>query len=167
MTAEDRKLLEAVRNWKPPKELHPIAPASFTIYEKAGNSLPPPAMEQLKSLLEAYAEDLGELAMAMEGMIRFMRYVGENLGDKESSEKVAKLLRAYADRFEPFWQRVAEAMKNEGEDVRAAFADMLGGQDEASKTAPMYGEQKPAGTMKLSDIAPPPRPPAWTPKKKD
>ena len=167
MTAEDRKLLEAVRNWRPPKELHPIAAASLAVYEKANKKLPPPAMQELRALLDAYGEDLTELASAMEGMVRFMRHLGENLEDKESSDKVLKLLREYADRFEPFWQRVAEALKNEGEDVRAAFSDMLGGEDPATRTAPMYGQQKPDGAVRLSDIAPPTRPPPWVPKKKD
>ena len=166
MTAEDRKLLEAVRNWRPPKELHPIAMAAFGIYEEAGQTLSPSGMKELRAVLDEYGEDLEALAAAMEGMIRCMIYIGEHLGDKENSEKIAKLLREYAERFEPFWQRVAEALRNEGSDVQEGFAELLGGQDPGTKTAPMYGAKAPVGTLRLSDIAPPPRPPAWTPKNK-
>ncbi|MEM7674962.1 MAG: hypothetical protein AAF449_03060 [Myxococcota bacterium] len=166
MTAEDRKLLEAVRNWRPPKELHPIAMVSFGLYEDAGNTLTPATIQDLRKVLDEYGDDIEALAAAMEGMIRFMRYIGENLGDTENSEKVVKLLREYADRFEPFWQRVAQALENEGEDVQAAFSQMVGGEDPAKRTAPRFGAKAPHGALRLSDIAPPIRPPKFTPKKK-
>ncbi len=166
MTAEDRKLLEAVRNWRPPTELHPIAMAAFGIYAEAGNDLPKSAIQELRTVLDEYGDDLEALAAAMEGMIRCMVYIGENLGDEENGEKIAKLLREYVVRFEPFWQRVAEALENEGHDVQAGFAELLGEQqDPAKRTAPMYGARAPVGSLRLADIAPPPpRPRPWTPE---
>lgn len=166
MSEEDRKLLEAVRNWRPPTELHPIAMASFGVYAEAGNDLTPKGLQELRNVLDEYGDDLEALAAAMEGMVRFMLYLGEHLGDKDNAEKVASLLRDYADRFEPFWQRVAEAMENEGEDVQASFAQLVGETDPANRTAPVFGADAPPGTLRLADIAPPSRPPQWTPTKK-
>ena len=166
MSEEDRKLLEAVRNWRPPEKLHPIAMAAYGVYAEAGKDLPPKAVQELRMVLNEYGEDLIALAEAMEGMIRFMIYLGENLGDKKNSEKVAKLLREYADRFEPFWQRVAEALENEGEDVQSAFDELVGYSDPSRRNAPRYGEEAPKGTVRLADIVPPQRPPRWIKKKK-
>ncbi len=166
MSDEDKKLLEAVRNWRPPKELHPICMAAYGVYAEHDNALPPEAIRDLRRVLDGYGDDLEALAAAMEGMIRFMLYLGEILGDKENGEKVAKLLGEYADRFEPFWQRVAEALENQGGNVQEAFQQMIGDKDPARKTAPLYGQKPPAGTVRLADIAPPPRPPPWVPKNK-
>ncbi|MEL7367612.1 MAG: hypothetical protein AAFN74_01775 [Myxococcota bacterium] len=167
MSSEDRKLLEAVRNWRPPQELHPIAMVAFGLYDEAGNKLPPATIKELRRVLDGYGEDLESLAAAMEGMTRFMLYIGDNLKDQESSDKVGKLLREYAERFEPFWRRVAQALENEGENVQAAFSELVGETDDpAKKTAPKYGEKAPVGSVRLSDIAPPTRPPAFKPKKK-
>ena len=165
MAEEDRKLLEAVRNWRPPKELHPIAMVAFGVYDQAGSDLPPSALQDLRKVLEDYGNDLEALALAMEGMTRFMVYIGENLGDKDNAEKVAGLLREYAMKFEPFWRRVAEALAAEGEDVQGAFAELVGEQDSARRSAPLYGAKAPEGTVRLADIAPPPRPPPWVPNK--
>ena len=107
----------------------------MALYEEAGRTLNAQGMQELRAVLDEYGEDLEALAAAMEGMIRCMIYIGEHLGDQENSEKIAKLLREYAERFEPFWQRVAEALRNEGQDVQEGFAALLGDQDPAKKTA--------------------------------
>lgn len=164
MSDEDRKLLEAVRNWRPPKELHPIAVVAYRMYDENENAFTPKAIADLDRVLDEYGEDMENLAMAMEGLIRCMVYVGENLGDKDNAEELAKLLRKYAERFEPFWRRVAEAMENEGHDLKSSFQQLLG--DGEEKKAPVYGEKAPMGSVQLKDIAPPPRPPPWAPKKK-
>ena len=164
MSDEDRKLLEAVRNWRPPTTLHPIAVVAFTMYDNNGNAFPPKALADLDRVLDEYDDDLESLASAMEGLIRCMIYVGDHLGDKENAELLAKLLRKYAERFEPFWRRVAEALETEGHDLHKSLQQLLG--DQAQKKAPVYGEKPPEGSVQLKDIAPPPRPPPWAPKGK-
>lgn len=166
MSEEDRKLLQAVRDWRPPQQLHPICGAAYGLYAQHGNALPPEALQQIRNVLDDYGDDLEGLAAAMEGLVRVMLYLQEHLGDKENGDKLVKLLQQYAERFEPFWQRVAEALENEGEDVQEAFAAMVGDEDPSKKRAPVYGQKAPPGTLRLADIAPPPRPPPWVPKNK-
>ena len=167
MSEEDVKLLEAVRNWRPPEKLHPIAMTTWHLYEGNGDKLPPPALQQVRDVLDAYGDDLTGLAEAMEGLVRFMLYVGDELEDKETGKQVADLMREYIHLYEPFWERVGEALNNVGEELRGSFQNFMDQELGDDRTAPVYGEAAPKGTVPLKDIAPPPgRPPPWAPKKK-
>jgi hypothetical protein len=150
LSRKDRELLEAVRSWRPSKELHPIAIAAYEVYARNGNSLPPSAVQALRSVLDECGDDLQSLAGAMEGLVRFMLHLGEELGDEENSERVAKLLGEHAGRFEPLWRRVAAALSNEGEDVQAMFFSPLSSDDAAKKSTPALGDRA--------------RPPHWVPE---
>jgi hypothetical protein len=150
MTDEDRELLAAVRDWRPSAELHPIAMTAFRLYQQHGGGLPPSAIQRLRVALDGHADDLGALARAMEGLIRFMLYVGEERGDRDSSQQVAELLREYSGRFEPLLRRVAAALGSEGASRQAGSPDDAG-HGEATRAPP--------GTHGRGG-----RPPAWMPR---
>ncbi len=167
MSEEDEQLLEAVRTWRPPEKLHPMAMVVWGIYEEAGNTLSPPELQKVRDLFDAYGEDLVGLAEAMEGVVRFMLYVGDGLDDKESAKKIGDLLREYVHLYEPFWDRVAEALQNVGSDAQSAFGEFIDQEvEKKKKTAPVYGEAAPAGTVPLRTLTNPARPPPWAPKTK-
>ncbi len=141
-----------------------MAMHAFHIYEDHKNALPPEAIAKLKATLDAYGDDLKGLAEAMEGLTRFMIYVGENLKDTASGEKVADLMRSYTPKFEPFWQRVAEAMQNVGAESKGSFQQFLDKERAAEKKAPVFGAAAPKDAVPLRNLAPPARPPPWAKK---
>ena len=53
MSDEDVKLLEAVRDWRPPEKLHPLAMFAWQQYEEHGNGLPDEALALLTSRRQA------------------------------------------------------------------------------------------------------------------
>jgi hypothetical protein len=159
---EDEALLKAVREWRPPTKLHPIAMHAWGIYEKNNFDLPPAAVAELRAALDSYGDDLIKLAEAIEGVTRFMILLNEHRKDEANGKRVLELLREYAERFQPFWERVAEALQNVGGDSLDAFQKFIG-QDE--KGAPLHGQPAPAGTIPLATLVPPARPPPWARKK--
>jgi hypothetical protein len=162
MSNEDEDLLRAVREWRPSTTLHPVAVLCWTLYEKNEMSVPQSAVDHLKSVLDAYGEDLAGLAAAMEGAVRFMVLLDQR-GDQEGSKAVLTLLRSYADLFEPFWQRVGEALQNVGGETKAAFDKFSG--EIAPKAAAAIDQPPPEGTVPLSKLIEPTRPPPWARKK--
>jgi hypothetical protein len=164
MSKEDQELLRAVREWRPPETLHPIAGEAWKIYERAGLKLTPEAMAELKAALDVYADDLLKLAEACEGMTRFMVMLNEHRKEPQNGEKVLGLLRGYAERFEPFWRRVAEALEREGGTKLEAFQRFSGGARDKKEVA-MVGQAPPPGAVPLSSMLNPARPPPWAKKK--
>jgi hypothetical protein len=162
---EDLKLLDAVRNWRPPKKLHPMAMVAWKMYEEGGNTLSDESISKLREVLDAYGDDLKGLAEACEGLTRFVMYTSQNLGDEENADKVIKLLREYSHRYEPFWQRVGEALSNVGAKAVDNFRSFVGQNQPGEKSAPTLGEKAPEGSVPLKDIMPAARPPPWAPKK--
>lgn len=159
MSKEDAELLEAVKNWRPTTELHPIAMEAWDLYEAAEMKLKSDALGYLKSRLDAMKEDLAELAQAMESLVRFTILVTEKHADPETGELVTELLRGYAPLFEPFWQRVGQALDAVGADAREAF-DRFSGQS-TEKSAAVVGQPRPVGAVPVSAIVTPARPPPW------
>lgn len=160
---EDRALLESLQRWQPPTQLHPIAMLAFHLYEEAGMAMTDAVVAELRGLLDGYAEEdasLIPLAEALEGSTRFMILLRDHRSDPEGAEQVADLIRDYAPRFGPFWERVGEAMSNLQMDAGTAFKSFVG---EAFKTtAPELGQQAPEGSVPLKDLKlGAGRPPPW------
>lgn len=141
-----------------------MAMHAFHIYEDHKNALPPEALAKLRAALDGYGDDLKGLAEAMEGLTRFMIYVNENLKDVKSGELVADLMRSYTHLFEPFWERVAEAMKNVGDDSKGSFQQFLAREMTADKKAPVFGAAAPKDAVPLRNMIPQNRPPPWAKK---
>ncbi len=165
MSKEDRELLEAVRNYPVPKELHPIAMYAFKLYEDAGFKFPSEALAEIKGLLDGYDGEIEELGKAIYGLTHFVMLLNEQYKDEVTAKRISELMQSYTHLFEPFWQQVGEAMQNVGEDTKSLFNDMTGTDTTAEKKAPTYGAAAPKNTVSLKDIMPPPRPPPWAPKK--
>jgi hypothetical protein len=163
MSKEDQELLRAVREWRPPTTLHPIAMTAWEIYERYKQDLPPEAMTELRAAMDSYGDDLKRLAEASEGMIRFMLLLNEHLKDEANGKKVMELLRTYADRFEPFWRKVAEALEREGGAKLDTFKGFLGAVEDKSQVAKV-GAKPPPGSVPLSSMLQPGRPPPWAKK---
>ena len=166
MSKEDDELLRAVREWRPPQTLHPMAMTAWEVFDRHGSDLPPAAIGELRAALDAYGDDLTGLAEACEGMVRFMLLLTEHIKDEANGKKVLDLLREYADRFEPFWRRVAEALENEGGAKLDAFKSFSGGDTKDKKDVAKVGAPPPVGSIPLSSLLTPGRPPPWAKKGK-
>ena len=164
MSNEDQELLRAVREWRPPKALHPMAMTAFGVYDENGSDLPPQAMAELKAALDAYGDDLKGLAEACEGMTRFMLLLSEHYKDAPNAQKVGALLRSYAERFEPFWRKVAEAMEREGGAKLDSFKGFMGDAKDDKAHVAKVGAAPPPNSVPLSSILQPGRPPPWAKK---
>lgn len=164
-TEEDAKILEAVRNWRPPKKLHPMAMVAWKLYEEGGNTLSEASVQNLRDALNGYGDDLKGLAEACEGLTRFVMYVSQNLGDKENGDKVIQLMREYTHLYEPFWRRVGDALANVGAQAIGTFKQFVGEGKTEEKNAPALGEKAPDGSVPLKNLMPAGRPPPWAPKK--
>lgn len=141
-----------------------MAMTAWGIYEKHEMDLPPGAVQELRQALDAYAAiDLKSLAEACEGCVRFMLLLTEHRDDQVNGKKVLDLLREYADRFEPFWQQVAEALEREGGSKLEAF-QKFAGQGKEKKDVAVVGQPPPKGTVPLSTFLNPARPPPWAKK---
>ena len=165
---EDLELLQAVRNWKPPKTVHPSALLAVQLYEANGMSLPDEAMQTLRSMIEAYGENLVGRAEALEGLTRFLMFM-QAKGDTVTEGKLFTFLRESSKVFEPFWQRVGEALENVGEEGRSLFFKFVdANQGPENKVAPKFGAEAPEGSVPLREMMPPPgRPPPWAKKTED
>ena len=162
MSREDVELLEAVRNWRPTTELHPIAMEAWDIYEGQGLKVTESGLGHLRARMDGMRGDLVELAQAMESLVRFTILITEKHDDKAGGEQVTELLREFAPLFEPFWQRVGEALTNVGADAREAFERFSGQVTE--KTAAAVGQSRPVGALPVSSFVTPARPPPWSKK---
>lgn len=159
---EDVELIRAVREWKQPDELHPIAIYAWDVYEVAGLQMTDDGVEVLRVRLNGYGDDLAGLAMAMEGLIRFILCMRQLREDEPAAQKVVDLLKEYAHLYEPFWERVAEAMSNVGEDTKTLFSKMQG-EEPPPKDAPVFDAKPPDGSIPLKKLVTPGRPPAYRP----
>lgn len=169
---DDRKLVQAVKDYRPPNTLHPIANQAWDLYEAGGNAWSPASQLRIREILDGQRADLKALGEAIFGLARFMIYVTENLGDQATGDQIAELIREYGKLYEPFWEKVGEALANLGGESAATFQAFTGTTDPAiKKTAPLVGQGAPEGSIKLGNIAPPlrppppSRPPPWAKKK--
>jgi len=114
LSQEDAELLRLVREWRPSAALHPIAMQAWHIYEDGGLTLSDEALEKIKGALDGYGRDLRSLGEALEGLARFSILLSDHQHDPVGAEKVVVLMRQYAPLFEPFWERVVEAIAKVG-----------------------------------------------------
>jgi hypothetical protein len=164
MSEEDVALLRAVREWRPPDTLHPIAMEAWHLYAAHGRRLPPVAIDELRALLERYGgsgADLFGLGAAIEGLARFIILLDGTFHDHLGSREVAQLAREFAPRFEPFWRRVAEALENVRKDAHESFLEFSDRPNLEDRRAPVYGEAAPTGSVPLRALAPIVRPRPW------
>lgn len=165
MSNEDIELLKAIRDYKPPAKLHPIAMVAWELYEKNNDTLTPEGEQQLREILESYGDDLKALMDAMEGLTRFMVFVSENEKDLETAEQVSRLLKEVAPKFNPLWEKAGHALQNLGKAAQGMFHRFIDRDVSPDKAAPKYGDERPKNTVPLKDLKPVAQPPPWAVKK--
>jgi hypothetical protein len=165
MSSEDLNLLQAVRDWRPPKTLHPIAMRAWHVYVAHGHSLPPSAIQTIQDILDGNGEDLKALAESLEGLFRFVVLLKDHRKDQKSAEQIMNLCRSCMPRFEAFWRRVGEAMTNVAAEKRGTLIAFLDREQTSEKTAPRFGEEAPSNTVPLRNLTVPARPPPWARKR--
>ena len=104
-----------IREWRPSATLHPIAMQAWHIYEDGGFTLSDESIAQIKDILDGYADDVGALAGALEGLVRFSILLSDHQDDAAGAERIVVLMREYTPRFEPFFERMAAAITKESQ----------------------------------------------------
>jgi hypothetical protein len=161
---EDIQILTALRDYRPPQKLHKIAMFAWALYEDAERSLPPEAIDALRSDLAAY-QDLKDLTDALCGLSAFVIYVTEHLGDPETGEQVGELIKEMSPRYASLTDRVVFALENLSKKAKFAF-DKFTAKDQAEeKRAPVHDENPPEGTFPAKNLKPVAKPPPWARKK--
>ena len=125
--------------------------------------LPAVGVVEVRAMLDPHRDDLNTLAEHIDGFARFMILIGERYGDLAGSKRVADLRLEYTPLFEPFWRRVGEALDNVGHETKGNFQRFNGEVEE--KVAVLHDAAKPTGTIPLSAMLNPARPPPWARKK--
>ena len=87
---------------------------AWHIYEDGGLTLSDASLEQIKGALDGYAGELKSLGEALEGLVRFSILLSDHQHDPVGAEKIVGMMREYTPQFEPFWERVVEALANVG-----------------------------------------------------
>jgi hypothetical protein len=83
---------------------------AWHLYEDGGQMLSDESLENIKGALDLCAEDLVSLGQALEGLVRFSILLSDHQNDSIAAERVVSMMRQYTPLFEPFLERVAEAI---------------------------------------------------------
>ena len=159
MNDADAQLLNAVRTWRPPDDLHPVALLASTLYHAAGDELTAEVHDLLKDTLDEYGSDLIDLAMAMEGLVRFTILLEQKYEDKAGAKQLVELMRSYMPLYEPFWRRVGDAMRRANTHQQSAFLAFLDADLAPKDKAAKFGETPPQGSIPARTLVATGRPP--------
>ena len=159
MNDADAQLLNAVRTWRPPEELHPMAILASALYHAAGGELTAEVNSMLKDALDEYGKDLIDLAMAMEGLVRFKIILEQKYDDEDGARQLVELMRSYMPLYEPFWRRVGEALRRANAHQQSTFLAFLDADNAPKAKAAKFGEAPPQGAMPARVLVTPGRPP--------
>lgn len=166
MDDADAQLLNAVRSWRPPEEVHPIAGLASACYHGANGEVTAEVVELIKDSLDEYKADLIDLAMAMEGLVRFTILLEQKYDDKDGAQRLVALMRTYMPLYEPFWRRVSTALRRINTKQQSAFLAFLDMDMAPKAKAPKYGDKAPAGSIPVRNLLTPTRPPPHQRRKK-
>ena len=162
----DDNILEILRDYTPPKKLHPIAATTYDAYAAAGRELTPEIADDIREQLAAYGDDLKALTDALCGLAAFMIYVSENLDDQATGEKVAAIIKEVGPRYEPLENRAVRALQDLAKKTKGLFDRFVDKDKQEEARAPVYGEKAPEGSVPASTFKPVAQPPPWAKKKK-
>jgi hypothetical protein len=162
-----QELLDAIRNYRPPKKLHPIAGKAYDLYDRAGFELTDEAIAELRADLEGLRGDLKALTDAMCGLSAFVIYANEKLNDPVAAEQIAQLMREQRAQYEPLSQKVTEILQDFSKKVRGLFDRFTDRDLSADTRAPTYDEPAPPETVPLKQLKPAARPPPLRKKDKE
>jgi hypothetical protein len=153
------ELLEAIKNYRPPKKLHPIAGRTYDLYDSAGFQLTDEALDEIRKVLEGYGDDLKALTDALCGLSAFVIYANEKLGDPVAAEKVALVMRECRGKYEPLSEGVTAALQDLVRKVRGLFDRFVDRDRAPDSKAPIYDDERPPNTVPLRELKPIAQPP--------
>lgn len=143
-----------------------MAVVASTLYHAADDKVTSEVIALLKETLDAYEEDLIDLAQAMEGLVRFTILLEQKYDDKTGAKRLVNLMRSYMHLYEPFWRRVSDALRRVSTQQHSAFLTFLDADMAPKDKAPKFGEKPPEGTIPARDLVSTARPPPHVRRKK-
>lgn len=156
-------VLEAVKAYRPPKKLHPIAMQAFDLYKAGNYKLDDAAVGELRKTLEAHYGDLKTLTDALCSLAAFIAYLMEVKQDQATAEVVAKLMKETQPQYVSLVDYLTKVLSDAGKAVVGVLDRFTDRDTSGDKRAPKYGEEPPPGTVPLKSIKPVAQPP---PKRK-
>lgn len=169
MAAEDEgiRLLKALRDYRPPKKLHPIAEKAYVLYSQNEQTMTDEVIASLRADLDAVAHDLKLHTDALCGLAAFTMYITEKINDPVAGERVTELIRSTAPRYEGITMKAQSALGDLSKAVKGVFQRFTQRTEPAENKAPIHDKEEPPpeGAIPLSTLKPPATPPPWAKKK--
>lgn len=163
--SEAKAILEAIRDYKPPKKLHPIAGLTYDLYDAAGFQITDEVLDRLRRELEPHKSDLKALTDALCGLSAFIVYANEQLEDPEAAGRISELVKECRPQYAPLGEKLVGLLQDFAQQAKEIFGRFSDKEEELR--APKVGEQAPDGAVPLSRLKPVAKRPPLIRKAKD
>lgn len=150
--SEAKAILEAIRDYRPPSKLHPIAGLTFDLYDAAGSKITDEILDRLRQELEPHRTDLKALTDALCGLSAFIMYANEQLEDPEAAARVSELVKECRPQYAPLGEKLVGLLQDFAQQAKEVFGRFADKEEELR--APKVGEQAPDGAVPLSRLKP-------------
>ncbi|MBI2374130.1 MAG: hypothetical protein HYV07_09035 [Deltaproteobacteria bacterium] len=159
------QILEAIKNYRPPAQIHPVAIRAFELYKGNDWKMTDEIVAALRKDLDAIGTDLKALSDAMCGLVAFMITASEKFGDTNAGEKIGKLLQEQGPKYSPLAEKILQGLQELGIKSKDAFARFMDRDASADRRAPTVDAKAPEGSVPLKAVKPAAAPPRWAKKK--
>lgn len=162
---EAKAILEAIRDYKPPKKLHPIPSRALDLYFAGGEKFSDEALDALRKDIEPLKHDLKALTDVLWGLSQVVIYLNENEQDAASATRISELVKECRPQYSPLGEKLVGLVQDfakQAKEIFGRFADQ-----EEELRAPKVGEQAPDGAVPLSRLKPVAKRPPPVAKKKE
>lgn len=152
-------LLQAAREYRRPKQLHPLVVQAYDAYAAASGRLEPLALDRLNRGLDRLEgggiAGLTELADALFGLGAFIWYLNEELGDELTAEAVSDVIRSRRDVYAWVAGQIELARQEEHRSRELRQAWLTGRSPGDRLRAPAVGTPAPAQSIAVHVLKPP------------
>lgn len=141
-------------SYTPPTELHAIGLDALRRYEAGGDALSEADCAHLRAELEALYGQLEPLLDAVHSLGALMLHA-ERQGRTEAAARLTAVIRHTKPYFQAHNQVVKERIGDRAQAALAGLTRLTGAR--SPRTAPALGAARPAGSVPLAALCPPPR----------
>lgn len=162
---EAKAILEAIRDYKPPKKLHPIAGRAIDLYFANGSKIPDEVVNALRQQIQPIKHDLKELTDVLWGLSQVIMYFNENEQNPDAAARISELVKECRPQYAPLGEKLVGLVQDfakQAKEIFGRFADQ-----EEELRAPKVGDQAPDGAVPLSRLKPMAKRPPPVNKKKE
>jgi hypothetical protein len=159
MSPTPEEVLNAIKDYRPPKKLHPIAGKTYDLYAAAGKQLTPEALDIILEELRSHYGDLKATTDALAGLASFQIYAREHLDDEKAADQIMELMKDARMQFEPLSLQVAGWLSDLTKKLTGIFDRFTDRDRSGDSRAPVHDKAPPEGTVPLKQLKPMAEPP--------